>query len=303
MKDMKVFVGLSHKGGTGRSVTIANLAYRFAIKGKNVCIIDFDLASPTMGSILDLPGLEAGVREPNNVRPQSIGDLLVSEQKAGQAEKAVVNVWADSLTLKDSYKTSYGRLSLIPGLRQLGDRIRVTPMAGKIPYVLDALRRNYEAVFIDARSGASNVVTAISEACAQEHTNRRELISAWLVHFRWTKQHLIGVADFLSNPKDGLRKEVNNDDRIRLIRSAFIDPNTIEKDARDWFLKRHVDLGKYLNKHTPESIRPLLGDVPLDPILQWQECIITSELAINNIANKATDEAFSSIADRLLEKY
>lgn len=299
---MKVFVGISHKGGTGRSVTIANLAYRFAIRAHNVCIVDFDLASPTMGAVLDLTGLEAGVSDPSSGFPLSVGDLLENNQKAGQAEKAIVSVWS-SPTLNSSYAPNYGRFSLIPGLRQLGDRIAPDDIAKRIPHILDALSRNYDTVFLDVRSGASNVLSAISSACVSERTHGRELISSWLFHFRWTQQHLIGIADLLSNEIEGLRRKIENDDRICLIRTAFINPETIGEPARAWFLKRHADLEKSLKNNIPESIMPLLGDIPLDPILQWRECIITPDLVKNGVANEATDRAFSLITDKLLERY
>ena len=53
----------SDKGGTGRSVTSSNVAYRHALKGGDCCYLDFDFGSPTSGAIFDLPGALAGVPE------------------------------------------------------------------------------------------------------------------------------------------------------------------------------------------------------------------------------------------------
>jgi hypothetical protein len=39
----------SDKGGTGRSVTSSNVAYREALLGKDVCYLDFDFGSPRPG--------------------------------------------------------------------------------------------------------------------------------------------------------------------------------------------------------------------------------------------------------------
>ena len=58
---MLVF-SISDKGGTGRSVTSVNLAYRLTLKGKNVAYVDFDFGSPTAGALFEIGGMERGVR-------------------------------------------------------------------------------------------------------------------------------------------------------------------------------------------------------------------------------------------------
>ena len=50
----KVIAGVSHKGGTGRSVSLANLSFQLFKRGKKTLIVDMDFASPTMGAILGL---------------------------------------------------------------------------------------------------------------------------------------------------------------------------------------------------------------------------------------------------------
>ena len=40
----------SYKGGTGKTTLIANLAAVFANKGKRVCLLDFDLYAPSLGT-------------------------------------------------------------------------------------------------------------------------------------------------------------------------------------------------------------------------------------------------------------
>ena len=41
----------SDKGGTGRSVTSCNIAYRLSLQGNDVVYLDFDFGSPTAGAI------------------------------------------------------------------------------------------------------------------------------------------------------------------------------------------------------------------------------------------------------------
>ena len=77
---MAVIAGVSHKGGAGRSVTLANVAYHLNKNSKaKTCLVDLDLASPTMGSILGLRKLAGGeVRTGTAQAPLSLYDILAS---------------------------------------------------------------------------------------------------------------------------------------------------------------------------------------------------------------------------------
>ena len=47
----------------------------------------------------------------------------------------------------------------------------------------------------------------------------------------------------------------------------------------------------------------MLGAVPLDPVLQWREQLITdSDVWARHVANQATVEAFESIAKNIVDK-
>jgi hypothetical protein len=297
---MQTFVGLSHKGGTGRSVTIANVAHRCAMKGKNVCIIDLDLASPTMGLILGLQGYEIGFNVYSHKRdgfPGHVGDLLLDDGMAARARHAIVDAWSGvGLT----HESGYGRFSLIPGYKSLSDdSITQTNIEERLPTILDALHE-YDIVFLDARSGISVITKAIAAIENKELSRGRTLISAWLIHFRWTEQHLYTVNDLLGNAKEGLIPEVTAN-RLRLIRTAFINHLDIKGPEHAWFSKRHDELDKRLHSFCPPEVK-LIGTVPLDPMLQWRECIITPELLKLGIAKESTYKAFSEIADFLIGK-
>ncbi|GIF00402.1 hypothetical protein Ari01nite_78660 [Paractinoplanes rishiriensis] len=58
---MLVFAA-SDKGGTGRSVTSANLLHQAALLGDDVCFLDFDFdfGAPTAGANFGLNGFERG---------------------------------------------------------------------------------------------------------------------------------------------------------------------------------------------------------------------------------------------------
>src|SRR5665648_162766 len=57
----------SYKGGTGKTTISANLAYAFAKKGINVCIIDLDFKAPSLHTIFNIPAHHKHVEFVNDV--------------------------------------------------------------------------------------------------------------------------------------------------------------------------------------------------------------------------------------------
>ena len=49
-----IVFAISDKGGTGRSVTSANVAFRRALAGPNVAYLDVDFGSPTAGAVFGM---------------------------------------------------------------------------------------------------------------------------------------------------------------------------------------------------------------------------------------------------------
>ena len=76
----------SDKGGTGRSVTSSNVAYRQALRGLDSCYLDFDFGSPTAGAIFGRPRTQAGV--PHG----GLHSYLVD----GERRPARLDVWEES---------------------------------------------------------------------------------------------------------------------------------------------------------------------------------------------------------------
>jgi MinD-like ATPase involved in chromosome partitioning or flagellar assembly len=50
----RFFAFYCHKGGAGRSMLAANVAYKIAEKGKNVLLVDWDIEAPGIGNFFDL---------------------------------------------------------------------------------------------------------------------------------------------------------------------------------------------------------------------------------------------------------
>src|SRR6476660_1339136 len=83
---MLVFLA-SDKGGTGRSVTSCNIAYRSALSGRSACYLDFDFGSPTVGSIFNIDGAFNGTTSGRGLHSYL-------DAKVGASER--IDVWAKS---------------------------------------------------------------------------------------------------------------------------------------------------------------------------------------------------------------
>jgi hypothetical protein len=135
----------------------------------------------------------------------------------------------------------------------------------------------------------------------------------WLVFHRWTRQHII-AAHGLVHGRRGLldiggdrgHDPVELAQRIRFVRTAVL-----EQDAPELSGLRATQLA-WLNDCDRE-LRELagrykvgrtwmLGRVPLDPVLQWREQLISDEdVLATQIANAETVAAFEDLAKKIVD--
>jgi len=94
---------------------------------------------------------------------------------------------------------------------------------------------------------------------------------------------------------------------IRFIRTAIVDPNAsdlagLRPPQLAWLREANRELQK-LAAELKVGRSTLLGTVPLDPVLQWREQLITdSDVWARHIANQATVEAFEMIAKSIVDE-
>lgn len=286
----KLYTCISHKGGTGRSVSTANIAYHLSKQGNKICLVDLDLASPTMGAVVGLDDIAAGAdsgRGVHNVLTGTIPPEVVSELER--------DVWAsDGLAGLRTFNCA--ELRLLPGTRGAGDMLlhrgssHGAEERRRLGRILDDLLGRYDIVFCDLRSGIGPVADTFLRPPVAE------LVDAWILFHRWTHQHLAGAID--------LARELDNASEISTkflaVRTAWIDPASAPPDKRVWISKLNDELAREYDKlrlATKQEIEPL-GTIPLETILQWRECILTEELE-RHAAAQDTVDAFGKIASRL----
>jgi len=112
---MLVFA-VSARGGTGRSVTGCNVAYRLALHGRDVCYLDFDFGSSTSRAIFGIEAASHGTSSGSGLHAYFAGHAAEPEQ---------LDIWgrSDRRELRRNPLAS-GRLVLVPGDRAAGSSRR-----------------------------------------------------------------------------------------------------------------------------------------------------------------------------------
>jgi hypothetical protein len=174
------------------------------------------------------------------------------------------------------------------------------------------LHSEFEVVLVDlsaGRSYAAEIVIAATTSPALRNVTTR-----WLVFHRWTRQHILAASGLVYGDRGLLdigeahgRDREQFLDNIRFVRTAIVDPKTpdlagLRPPQLAWL--READQGlKRLAAELNVGRNAMLGEVPLDPILQWREQLLTdSDVWARHVANQATVDAFTSIANKMVDK-
>ncbi|MCX2925510.1 SCO2523 family variant P-loop protein [Streptomyces sp. NEAU-W12] len=298
---MLVFAA-SDKGGTGRSVTSANLAYQRALTGDHVAYVDFDFGSPTAAAVFDVPGAMRGVAE------RGLHSYLEGEV----AEPARIDVWRQTEhPLLHARPNQSGRLALFPGDAGGGEFVTGEETLDRCVDLLLRLNGEFDLTVVDLSAGRSYAVDMVLAATA--HPRMRYVPFRWLVFHRWTRQHVIAAAGLVHKEHGIIRGGVDrgHDEEalrgaVRFVRAAVPDPDSPMWAQRSlaqiaWMDSCDEALRRLASDHlVGDSV--VLGAVPLEPVLQWREQLITEEDVFSTqIANKETLEALEEIARRLTD--
>lgn len=298
---MLVFAA-SDKGGTGRSVTSANLAYQRALAGDHVAYVDFDFGSPTAAAVFDVPAAMRGIED------RGLHSYLEGEV----AEPARIDVWRQTEhQLLRTRPNQSGRLVLLPGDAGGGEFATGEDALQRCIDLLLRLHSEFDVIMVDLSAGRSYAVDMVLAATA--HPRMRSVPFRWLVFHRWTRQHVIAAAG-LVHKKHGIIAggvERGHDEHalraaIRFVRAAVPDPESPlwsnGTPAQAAWMQACDEALRRLAAEQGVGDSVVLGVVPLEPILQWREQLITEEdVLATQIANKETLEALEQIALRLTD--
>jgi hypothetical protein len=300
---MLVFV-TSDKGGTGRSVTSSNIAYRSALLSREACYLDFDFGSPTAGAIFNITSVSSGTMDNNGLHSYLQGKAAAPEQ---------LDVWASSDRPSLRHRPpGAGQLVLVPGDHG-GSEFPNNPETNKrCAELFLRLEEQFDLIIVDLSAGRSYATDMALAATAMP--NLRKITSRWLVFHRWTRQHVAAAAGLVYDDGGILATgERHGHDRerlldsLRFVRTAVIDPYAKElaplRPAQVAFLRNcDKDLNELASARNVGRTK-VLGSVPLDPLLQWREQLISdNDLWESKIANAETVEAFVRLAKALVDE-
>jgi hypothetical protein len=299
-----LLIATSDKGGTGRSVTGSNVVYRRALQGGDVCYVDFDFGSPTSGAIFGIGALSRGT---------TTGSGTHSLLQGRSHSEEIWDVWehSDRMSLRQR-PPGTGRLVLLPGDAGGGEFSFDDDTVRRCIDLFLRLHGEFEVVLVDlsaGRSYAADIVIAATSSPEMAGVTVR-----WLVFHRWTRQHVEAAAGLVFGERGlldigeayGRGRERFLED-IRFVRTALVDPNApdlagLRPPQLAWLRQANRELQR-LAAELDVGRAAMLGSVPLDPVLQWREQLITdSDVWARHVANQATIDAFESIAKSIVDK-
>src|SRR5260370_10872641 len=153
-----LLIATSDKGGTGRSVTGSNVAYRRALQGDNVCFMDFDFGSPTAGAIFGVSRVSRGTTSGEGTHSYLLGRAPTVEE---------CDVWSrsDRQSLRPRPPGS-GRLVLIPGDAGGGEFASSPGVVERCVDLLLRLQEEFGITIVDLSAGRSYAAEIVLKATA-----------------------------------------------------------------------------------------------------------------------------------------
>jgi hypothetical protein len=292
----------SDKGGTGRSVTSSNVLYRRALHGSDVCYLDFDFGSPTAGAIFNVSAASRGVPS-GGLHSYLLGRVT---------EPTRVDIWSESD--RDSVRSKpldAGQLTLLPGDMGGSEFASSREVVQRCARLFLRLEGEFEISLIDLSAGRSYAVEMVLAATALPELH--PVTARWLVFHRWTRQHIIAASGLVFGERgilDAGRARGHDPEAlaasVRFVRTAVMTPDSPELAAMRapqvaWLRDCNRDLQELSNKHGLGRTT-MLGAIPLDPVLQWREQLISDDdVLTSQVANRGTVEAFERLARSIVD--
>ncbi|MRH86386.1 hypothetical protein GFY24_02695 [Nocardia sp. SYP-A9097] len=300
----------SDKGGTGRSVTSCNIAYRLSLRGDDVAYVDFDFGSPTAGALFEIGRAERGVTPGTGMHSYLLEDV-------GEAARLNIAHTSDRKQLR-RVQSGAGKLVLYPG--DLGGSeftVCDDSMVKQGTALFSKLLNEFSVVIVDLSAGRSVALNLALRITAAAELRSR--VHRWLVYHRWTRQHVLAAGGLVygdnglldhgeewGHNREALlastrcvRTAVAATDRTRNTPDRTRDADRPEQNT--WLDEQAIALQE-LAMANGLGAAMVLGQTPIEPMLQWREQVILDVDVNARIANEATADAYMRLARRLTDK-
>lgn len=203
-----------------------------------------------------------------------------------------------------------GKLLLYPGDEGGAEFLTADDaVVARCAELLLALEQEFKVVLIDLSAGRSVALELVLKATALPQL--RSFTVRWLIFHRWTRQHILAASGLVHGPH-GLTqtgKECGHDplellESVRYVRTAVPAatlPGAVDRPAQAaWLMEQNAAL-KRLASANQLGASSLLGETPMEPVLQWREQVVMDMDVDAKIANPATTAAYTDLARRLLD--
>lgn len=291
----------SDKGGTGRSVTSCNIAYRLSLKGQNVAYLDFDFGSPTSGALFEINRVDRGTPDKDGLH-----NYLTSVNSTVTPHNVRTETNRDELRAP---RHPY-RLVLFPGDRGGGEFTTIDDkLVKRCIELLVTCEQEYDVTFVDLSAGRSAALEIVLSATASSQF--ADTVARWLVFHRWTRQHILAANGLVHGPNGLLETggRCGHDpgrllESVRYVRTAVPSMKEAAGPGRgpQWaWLRRQNEALETLAKTNSVGSSVMLGITPMEPVLQWREQVILDADVAAKIANEETVAAFAELATGLTD--
>lgn len=292
----KIITFYSYKGGTGRSMSLANVAWVLASAGKRVLTVDWDLEAPGLHRYFrpflldkDLTSSEGVLDLVLDYAVEAITPASSRKERAADWYHPYANVLRYAVSLRWKFP-GQGRLDFIPAGRQIASyasrmnsfdwRNFYERLGGSafLETMKEGMREEYDYVLIDSRTGVSDT----SGICTIQ------MPDVLVVCFTLNNQSIDGAASVAASVREqrgipiypvpmrvevaekrklGLRKEYARD-----VFSAF--PSHIAEEKREHYME--LVQYPYIPFYAYEEILATFGDEPreLNTVLKATEWLV-----------------------------
>jgi hypothetical protein len=170
----KIITFYSYKGGTGRSMALANVAWILASQGHRVLIMDWDLEAPGLHRYFhpflldkDLTSSRGLIDLVWDFATEAMTPVQPEERKKGWHEEHA-NILRYAIAVRWRFRNEKGRIDLVPAGKQgssYGSRVNsfnwqnfYERLGGGVflEAVKDKMREHYDYILIDSRTGVSD---------------------------------------------------------------------------------------------------------------------------------------------------
>src|SRR5690606_21485693 len=195
-----------------------------ALRGHNVCYVDYDFGSPTAGAVFTIDGLGRGVE---------VGGVHTYLQR-GAPDPMLGNVWdkSERRSIRGRPERS-GELMLMPGDAGGSEFVTDADTITRCRDLFLRLEQRFDISFVDLSAGRSYAAEMVLRVLALPEF---EAVSyRWLIFHRWTRQHILAAANLLDGDRglvalgvDQRLDEANLRAAMRFVRTAVVDPMSEE---------------------------------------------------------------------------